>query len=529
MMMAHRAEPLSQEVEPTTGSGSLTICVVEDHDEAYHAWKKAGFENRILVHFDAHIDFAWIAPTPETLLEQSSLSEMLATLHRTPFWRLTEKTEEERVHLGNYIHQAIRANIVREFIWVYPEDREQAKQRRAVRSILETTAAFAPGLFRLTRATDAGYFEGQIYGRRFLALPYSAYRAYVPQEEALLDIDLDFFIIQSLYSRHYPYTDVRTPSFWLSPSEFVADLLASGLRYEFVTLAYSVEEGYTPLRLKFLGIELAKRLLRSLSEEEELHFEALKDLFRPSASGEPESTLRRLEEWIKVHPNDAALRFNLAMLLLERNDIPRAVTQYRKAIEDDPTYRTRYNHPGPALLELGLRGAARTSYDRMKQLDPHNPHYRLFELEMLIAERDWGQARLLGKELLKDGVDHPVVRTGLAESCLRLRRYQEAWDALGPEPPVSAATSRYETGYLWVKARVAERLDRCEDALACYHGLIRHGEHSPGLHRALARIYLRKRNFFKARRHLAKAIRLAVLARMSRWWRRKATWDSQTS
>src|SRR3989442_344710 len=529
MIMAHRSEPLTQESEHMAGSGSLTLCVVEDHDEAYHAWKKAGFENRILVHFDAHIDFAWIAPTPETLLEQSSLSEMLATLHRTPFWRLTEKTEEERVHLGNYIHQAIRANIVREFIWVYPEDREQAKQRRAVRSILETTAAFAPGLFRLTRATDAGYFEGQIYGRRFLALPYSAYRAYVPQEEALLDIDLDFFIIQSLYSRHYPYADVRTPCFWLSPAEFVADLHASSLRYKFVTLAYSVEEGYTPLRLKFLGMELAKRLLRSLSEDEECRFEALRELFKPSTRKDPESAVRRLEKLIAVHPNDAALRFNLAMLLLEGNNIPGAAAQYRKAIEDDPTYRTRYNHAGPALLNVGLRRAAQASYERMKQLDPHNPYYRLFELGTLISEKAWARAILLGRELLKDGVDHPVVRGRLAESCLHLRRYHEAWDALGPEPSGSADTAWYQARYLWVKARVAEALNRREDALACYHKLIRHGEYSPGLHWALARLYLRKRNFFKARRHFAKAMRLAILGRVLRWWRPKATWDSKTS
>src|SRR2546427_4554935 len=497
MMMAHRAEPLSQELEPMAGSGSPAICVVEDHDEAYHAWKKAGFENKILVHFDAHIDFAWIAPTPETLLEKPSFSEMLSMLHRTPFWRLSEKTEEERTHLGNYIHQAIRANIVREFVWVYPDDPDQAKQTRAVRSILESTAAVAPGLFRLAQATDAGYFEGRIYGRRFLAFPYSAYRAYVPQEEALLDIDLDFFIIQSLYSRHYPYTDVRTPSFWLSPSEFVADLLASGLRYEFVTLAYSVEEGYTPLRLKFLGIELAKRLLRSLSEEEELHFEALRELFKPSTRKDPESAVRRLQELIEVYPNDAALRFNLAMLLLEGNDIPGAAAQYRKAIEDDPTYRTRYNHPGAALLHLALRRAARASYDRMKQLDPDNPHHRLFDLETLIAERAWSQAILLGKELLKDGVDQPVVRGRLAESCLHLRRYHEAWDALGPEPSGSADTTSYQARYLWLKARVAEALNRREDALACYHKLIRHGECWPGLHWAIARLSLRKHNFFK--------------------------------
>src|SRR5207245_6097084 len=172
-----------------------------------------------------------------------------------------------------------------DIVWVYPDDPDLTNQTRAVRSTLEAIAAAAPGLFRLIQATDAGYFEGRIYGRRLLAMPCSAYHAYVPQEEVLLDIDLDFFIIQSLFSRHYPYADVRTPSFWLSPAEFVANLHASGLRYEFVTLAYSVEEGYTPLRLKFLGIELAKRRLRSLAEAQELHFEPLKDSFSPSASG----------------------------------------------------------------------------------------------------------------------------------------------------------------------------------------------------------------------------------------------------
>jgi len=528
MMMAHRTEPLPQELETMAGSGSLTICMVEDHDEAYHAWKKAGFENRILLHFDAHIDFAWIAPTPDTLLEQPRLADVFSTLHRTPFWRLSEQTEEERTHLGNYIHQAIRANIVREFIWVYPEDPDQAEQARAVRSTLESLAAVAPQLFQLFRPADTGCFEGRIYGKRFLAIPYSAFSMQAFEEAVLLDIDLDFFIIRSLYSRHYPYADLRTPSFWLSPAEFVARLHASGLRYEFVTLAYSVEEGYTPLRLKFLGMELAQRLVRLLSAEEESRFEALRGLFSPIPKRDPESAVRRLEELIEDHPNDAALRFNLAMLLLERNDIPRAADQYRKAIEDDPTYRTRYNHPGPALLDLGLRREARDSCERMKKLDPHNPHFRLFEFETLIAEKDWAQAILLGKELLKDGVDHRVVRLGLAECCLQLHRYHEAWAALGPDPYMWASTPGYEIRYLWLKARVAEPLKRYEDALTCYHKLIGHGEHTPGLHLALARLYLRKRNFFKVRRHLAKAIRLAILARMLRWWRPQAIWDSKT-
>ncbi len=37
------------------------IVMMENHDDAYHAWKKAGFRDRIVIHVDAHIDFGWIA------------------------------------------------------------------------------------------------------------------------------------------------------------------------------------------------------------------------------------------------------------------------------------------------------------------------------------------------------------------------------------------------------------------------------------------------------------------------------------
>ncbi len=523
MIMGHPAAPCSHESHPVASSPCPAVFVVENHDEAYYAWKEVGVQRRVLLHFDAHIDFAWIAPSPDILLKQTRLADVFSALHQTPFWTLSGQTQEERTNLGNYIHQAIQDDIVREFVWVYPEDPDLAKQARKVRSILESLAATAPQLFQLFRPTSLGCFEGRIYGKRFRALPYSAFSTQAFEEDVLLDIDLDFFIVRSLYSRHYPYADVRIPSFWLSPAEFVARLHASGLRYEYVTLAYSVEEGYTPLRLKFLGAELATRLARSLSDEEERGFRILRDLFGTDAPPHPTSAVQALEDELSRSPDSAALHFNLAMLLLELNDIPRAASHYAHAIEADPSYRTRYNHAGPVLLDLGLVQEATASYERMKRLDQAHPHYRLFDLESLVAKGNWAQALALGRELSQNGVDEPMLPVFLAECYLRLHRYEDAWQELGRYRSPAADRLRHDIQHAWVKARVAEALNRSEEVAASYHALIRHGVRSPGLHWALARLYVHKRNFYKARRHLFKAVSLAILPRVSARLRRRTT------
>ena len=48
---------------------------------------------------------------------------------------------------------------------------------------------------------------------------------------------------------------------WCWPDELVSRLRAKRLRAELATIAYSVEAGYTPLRWKYLGDELALRLI----------------------------------------------------------------------------------------------------------------------------------------------------------------------------------------------------------------------------------------------------------------------------
>ncbi len=45
------------------------VKLIEDHDQAYYIWKKAGLKNRPLIHIDAHIDFDFhpVKPAKQTL------------------------------------------------------------------------------------------------------------------------------------------------------------------------------------------------------------------------------------------------------------------------------------------------------------------------------------------------------------------------------------------------------------------------------------------------------------------------------
>src|SRR5262249_21349794 len=76
-------------------------------------------------------------------------------------------------------------------------------------------------------------------------------------EDVLLDIDTDYLTVTRV---SYRTEDVIDPVPWRSPEELSGALRSSGLSTDFVTIAYSVEGGYTPLAWKYLGDELAMRL-----------------------------------------------------------------------------------------------------------------------------------------------------------------------------------------------------------------------------------------------------------------------------
>src|SRR5436309_10332684 len=74
------------------------VVMMEDHDGAYYAWKQAGVRGRILLHIDAHIDWAWIGDRdPRDLLEARSLAEVESLLRERCLWNLSDRRPDDLI------------------------------------------------------------------------------------------------------------------------------------------------------------------------------------------------------------------------------------------------------------------------------------------------------------------------------------------------------------------------------------------------------------------------------------------------
>ena len=93
--------PMLTSAPPTTNAGAGInagpVHCVENHDGAYRVWRDAGVTQRLLVHVDAHHDLygRWID-------------------RKNP-------KERSRINIANFVYAALEEELVRELIWVVPD------------------------------------------------------------------------------------------------------------------------------------------------------------------------------------------------------------------------------------------------------------------------------------------------------------------------------------------------------------------------------------------------------------------------
>ena len=340
------------------------VYLMEDHDEALQVWQRGNVSNRILLHIDAHIDFDWIPEkSPSDLLSVSSFQELEILARQKIFWNLAGRKEEFFVHIGNYICLALRQGIVRTFYWVTPEAPPGVSWEKEMLNLLRDFHRQHPSAFK----------EPHIEGKRLSAELYGfplivcTLKDLPPiEEEVLLDIDTDFLISGFLTKEGDP----RLKKPWLFPEALIETLRSKGIQSDCVTIAFSVEGGFTPLSYKYFGDALAQ-FIRDPSLDRRLYeYKRSAQVFE--ANGKIEEAMSEYRKALQINPKDAASLYNLALLLLQENDIQEASRLYREAVVLDPTYATAYNNWGPVYGDLGQWEKAEDEFEKMFLLDPEN-------------------------------------------------------------------------------------------------------------------------------------------------------------
>jgi Flp pilus assembly protein TadD len=506
------AAPLAHESVP-----AAAIVMMEDHDGAYHAWKRAGARQRVLVHIDGHLDWAWMPDKqPSELLAAPTLRDVDAMLREPWLWNVSARRPSELMHIGNYINPALRDGMVRHFYWVVP-DVEFDTQRLGA-------------MFRQMRAINARRFEivdvrPESIGCRIDGTPLTACRlSALPRidEPVLLDIDTDFLVADQIATvgagrelwRQLP---------WMWPAELVEALAMKGVRSDLVTIAYSVEGGFTPLMYKYLGDELALRLRHAaLPETVRSRLAHLRQAAIDRSAGRFDRAIAECDAALALDPDDAAAHFALAYLYEAWQRPALAAVCYRRAVALDASYATAFSNFGPVYESAGRMEAARAEYERVLRWQPSSRHALHGLARVHVVGARWSDAVAAYEKAKGLGVGSADLHRGLGSVYAALRRWPAAIRAWERAIALTPHDARVHLGLGHAYAR-ARRLD---DAIAAYRAALTCGARASAVYFRLSALYARTARvgpscLYAGRglRRWGRAMRARLAARTKPWLR----------
>ncbi|MFS0614227.1 tetratricopeptide repeat protein [Lederbergia ruris] len=184
------------------------ISIIEDHDEAFHIWKANCERNRTVIHVDAHSDIQ----------------------------------NDEELHIGSYIHHAIKQKIIKEYYWIVPKP--MTLDRISLKKIIKHLRK--QDIQIMKKCYKNGVIEGKlkdcyIWVGSFDFLP-------LIKEKVLLDIDIDYFVTRYTFSSYKEPIDI-----WQKPVELLNCLKELGITYNDAIICKSVSGGYTPIQWSCLA------------------------------------------------------------------------------------------------------------------------------------------------------------------------------------------------------------------------------------------------------------------------------------
>ena len=368
-----------------------SVIVMENHDQAYHVWHKAEVKDRVLIHIDAHHDMWWIP-------------------------------EKGKLHVANFVCLALRENLLSEVYWVVPDRAlETARNRKAILGHLRKLDQAYPGPHASPKV-GSEQLVAELLGKRLTICSLNS----LPQIEAtvLLDIDIDFFVIPRVF---YGEHDRQEAIPWCWPEDLLERLSACNIRTDMVTIAYSVEGGYTPLKWKYLGEELKLRLRQPREGDPAVRaFELMRVAAERRRHGDPSEVEKQYRQVTELLPSASAPYYHLAEYYLDTGRATEAQTLFQRLLSLDPSYRTPYNSKGIEYLEEGRLNQAEEVHRRTLILDPGDPYAFLGLGQIEIRRKHWKEAELLLRNSLMLADTLPDTYRYLGEVLSQQRRTTEA-------------------------------------------------------------------------------------------------------
>lgn len=469
------------------------VARMENHDAAYELWREAGEKQRILVHVDAHHDMWWIK-SPALL------------------------------SVANFICPTLQEDIVREIFWVVPDGAWQPAQNR--RHILHHAERIVKEYAGETGTLAVGEKEvsARVLGKRLTIGTLESIPRF--EEPVLLDIDVDFCLLPRVTcaptSRHSPLP-------WCWPEDLLKRLRARQLRADRVTIAYSVEGGYTPLTWKYLGDETALRLQQPNRRCQALDgMTSMREAAEGAQRGDFAAAEAGYEKARDLLPDSAAPMLHLAYVKLRTGHLTDARRYYQQALALDPTYRTPFNSAGPWRYWERRDPEAEIEFRRILALDPADAHAHLGLGWLAERKKSWSQAETWLRKALDLDANLVDAWRALGNVLAAQQRDAEALCAyetslrlalagnkplLGPIATHAGSRGFADPDHCRVFARLARLYARKGDpaeAIKRYRISLADNAGGPGARWWLAYLYAKQRQWGEAFRQVWQALRNSV-------------------
>ena len=470
--------------------------MMEDHDKAYLAWKERNVRERILVHVDAHIDFGWI---PEMDLDEIDAgTDLNKTEDNTPLLNPFLKSRKKMVNIGNYICPAMRDGMVKKFYWVVPDKswRDSRGEKHILDQLKQLLKIKKYGAGR--PEIHADHIRCRIFDRELIVTSLENLEPI--EEPVLLDIDVDFMLTQHIWDDLNPR---RLP--WIFPEELFEKISSKIKNVEVLTIAYSVEGGFTPLRFKYLGDDLRLFFEGGLSAERRKIMEYKRAALCYEAQNQSGEAAAVYERALSIDDSDASAYFNLFLLTLSQPSAnEKAKHLYDQALSRDRSYATVYNNYGILYLRYNRLKRAQIEYEKLLSLNADDPAVLNGLGHISLARRRYTKAGEFFDRCLVVDKNYPEARAGKAIVSYRLGRFDEAQELF-------AALSRNEPddaeSYWWLGC-IARKRQEVSRAIDCYKRAVMRGGEGPLVHFILARLYLARRLYYRAFEELKRALYL---------------------
>jgi tetratricopeptide (TPR) repeat protein len=426
------------------------VHLIENHDEAYAVWRDAGVKDRILIHIDAHHDMWWC--------------EDLGVLN-----------------IANFVSQALKDKMVRAVFWVVPDQSLATPQNRYViaRQLKDLIKGYPNATRNIRR--ERGCIRATVLGKQITVCSLSSLPRF--EEPVLLDIDIDFMVIRRVTNSAFNENDSLP---WCWPSTLLSFLQKAAVYSDVITIAYSVEGGYTPLQWKYLGDELALRLRDRFADPNSLRgMELLGEGARAAVSGDLAIAEASLIEARDRLPSSAAPSYHLACFYGRTGRVEDGRALYLQALAKDTTYRTSYSSVGLVHYWGRRLDEAEDAYRQTLHLNPTDASALMGLGRVEMTRRKWQEAEHLLRGSLELNANDIDACRALANVLTKTRRPIEAieyWEkslrlALHGRSALSGAimsgskkSQILDTGHAEAYARLAQLYEQTGDATRAIAG-----------------------------------------------------------